>query len=304
MILPFLDGFLTFSKAPITWLLIVVNAFLFSQNYSLSQDCQKEFQSWYSDNDYLYTQGQLYKQFSHKRGVAKVDDMTTLGRLAFRDADFMKRAPYEEWKGDQIAIDQWRHKVQGFLVLRAYYPPLILGVSDLQNDFFSTISYQFYHEGLGHLLGNVLLILIIGGYLERKHSGMTVFAVYLIGGSLAALLFIHFGSVSGAPLVGASGSLCALLGFLFVTEFKTKTRLFYIILPFKKYMGFVYVPTLYWVLWLTMAEDVSGWLAQPELFSGGVAHVVHILGFIMGCALGGVYLKAQQLLKTDEVAAH
>ena len=53
MILPFLDGFLTFSKAPITWMIIILNVFLFSQNYNLSKDCQEQFQAWYDDVDYL-----------------------------------------------------------------------------------------------------------------------------------------------------------------------------------------------------------------------------------------------------------
>ncbi len=289
MIVPFLDGFMTFSRVPITWLLIMLNAFLFSQNYSLSKDCQQEFQSFYKNDDFLYTQGQLYKQYSQKRDVAKVKDMATLGRLAFRDESFMQMAPASPWQGDQIAIKAWRAEVQNFLVLRAYYPPVLLGVSEIQNDFFSTISYQFYHEGFAHLLGNVLLILIVGGFLERRYSGFTVFFVYLVGGSLAAFAFISLGSLSGAPLVGASGSLCALLGFLFVSDFRTKTRLFYIILPYRKYMGFVFVPTMYWVLWLCMAEDLSGWLAQPSMFSGGVAHGIHLLGFVVGAMMAVVY---------------
>ncbi len=291
MIIPFLDGFMTFTRVPVTWILIMLNAFLFSQNYSLSKDCQQEFQAWYKNDEFLYTQGQLYKQFSGSRDVARVKDMATLGRLAFRDEAFMSSAPGKDWSGDQVAIDEWRDEIQEFLVLRAYYPPLMLGVSEIHQDFFATISYQFYHEGFAHLLGNLLLILIIGGFLERRYSGLTVFSVYLVGGSLAAFAFMLLGNLSGAPLVGASGSLCALLGFLFFCDYKTKTRLFYIILPFRKYMGFVFVPTVYWVLWLCMAEDVSGWLAQPSMFSGGVAHAVHLLGFLVGIGMGFVYKK-------------
>jgi membrane associated rhomboid family serine protease len=289
MIIPFLDGFMTFSRVPVTWILIMLNAFLFSQNYSLSQDCQNEFQHWYHDEDFLYTQGQVYRQFSQKRDIARVQDMKTLGRLAFRDEAFMQMAVSQEWKGDQIAIKEWRHSLSDFLVLRAYYPPFLLGVSEGRQDFFSTISYQFYHEGLAHFLGNILLILIVGGYLERRYSGLTVLSVYLVGGCFAALAFIFLGHLSGAPLVGASGSLCALLGFLFVADYKTETRLFYILLPFRNYMGFVFVPTMYWVLWLCMAEDLSGWLAQPAMFSSGIAHAVHLLGFAGGAGLAFLY---------------
>ena len=294
MIIPFLDGFMTFTKVPVTWLLILLSTFLFSQNYTLSQECQEEFQSWYQDSDFLYTQGQVYKQFTQNRSLAQVTDMDTLGRLAFKDEKFLSKAISKKWSGDQIAIKEWKSQLTDFLVLRAYYPPFLLGVSDYQKDFFSTISYQFYHEGFTHLLGNLLLVLIVGGFLERRYSGLTVLSIYLIGGSVAALLFTLTDSVGGAPLIGASGSLCALLGFMFITELKIKTRLFYIILPMKNYMGFVLVPTIYWVILLCMLEDVSGLLAQSSAFSSGVAHGVHLLGFAVGMIMGFIYKKGVQ----------
>lgn len=294
MIIPFLDGFLTFSRAPITWIIILLNVFLFSQNNGLSREVQVQFESWYQDDDFLQTQGRLYKQFSQKRDVAQIVDNSLVGRLAFRDSQFLKQAPLHQWSGDHVAIEKWREDIEDFMLLRAYYPALFLGVSDLQNDFISLLSYQFYHEGLTHLLGNLLLLLIIGGFLERKHSGLIVFLVYLIGGGLAALLYSQFHGLSGAPLVGASGSLCALLGFLTTTQFKEKTRLFYFILPSKKYMGFIFVPTVYWVLWLCMLEDISGLWSQSSLFSGGVAYMVHLLGFAVGCCFGLIYLQLQR----------
>ncbi len=306
MIVPFLDGFMSFSKVPITWIIILLNTFLFSQNYNLSQECQEEFQAWYQDEDFLYTQGQLYKQFKQGRDLAQVSDMPTLGRLAFRDEEFMRSAKSVVAVGDSVAIAKWRDQVQDFLILRSYYPPLMLGMSDVQKDFFSTISYQFYHEGFAHLFGNILLILIVGGFLERRSSGLWVFGVYLVGGSLAALAFTLSGHLTGAPLVGASGSLCALLGFLFVTEMKTQTRLFYMILPLRRYVGFVFVPTAYWVLWLCMLEDLSGWLAQPAAVASGVAHVVHLMGFLMGIGLGGIYLiiQSSSLTSNSMTSAH
>lgn len=303
MIIPFLDGFMTFSRAPITWILVLLNVFLFSQNHSLSKDCQEQFEVWYSDQDFLYTQGQIYKQFNQKRDIAKVSDLITVGRLAFRDEGFLKMAVKSQWQGDQVAILNWQTGLQDFLVLRAYYPPLLLGVSSKNRDFFSFISYQFFHEGFYHLLGNILLILIVGGFLEQRYSGLLVFSVYLVGGWLAALSFTLVGGASGAPLVGASGSLCALLGFLFILEMKTKTRLFYMFLPARPYFGFVFVPTLYWVLWLCMVEDISGVMRQPSIYSSGVAHLVHIFGFLggVGLAISYAWYRKQPFYKTVQL---
>ncbi len=291
MIVPILDGLLTFTKAPITWILLLLNVFLFSQNYHLAQDCHSQFQVWYEDTDFLYTQGQVYSQFKSQRDLANFKDMKTLGRIAFRDELFLQQALKTPWSGDQIALKEWKQNLSEYLVLRDYYPPVTLGISEKYKDFFAHISYQFYHESFYHLIGNLLLILIIGAYLEQRTSGLTVFTVYLLGGGLAALIHSSLGGLSAAPLIGASGSLCALLGFLLITEFKTKTRLFYILLPMKGYMGFILIPTVYWVVWLFVIEDIAGWLAQSPLISTGVAHSIHLLGFGFGALLGWIYLR-------------
>lgn len=288
MIIPFLDGLLTFSRAPITWLIILLNVFLFSQNYGLSQECQEQFGAWYEDSDFLYTQGQVYKQFSKEREIASVSDMTLLGRLAFRDDQFLQQASAGRWTGDPVALRSWKEDLSLFNSLRGYYPPALLGVSSDQQDAFAFVSYQFFHEGFLHLFGNVLLVLLIGGYLERRYSGSLVFAVYLLGGVLSAYLYTQINGVSGAPLIGASGSLCSLLGFMWVMEFEKKTRLFYILLPRSDYMGFVSVATCYWVPWLFVLEDIAGWLSQPDAYASGVAHLVHIYGFAVGILLAFV----------------
>jgi len=233
MILPFLDGFLTFSRAPVTWILMLLNVFLFSQNSQLSRDLQSQMDHWYEDEFFLQTQGRLYKQFLGERQLSQVSDFDILGRLAFRDPQFLSQAKSYPWHGDPVAITLWQEGLADFLVLRSYMPSLLLGLSEESRDGFSFISYQFYHEGFFHLFGNLALLLLVGGYLERRVSGLLVFTVYLCGGVVAAFFYSWWQGLSGAPLVGASGSVCALLGFLAAMEFRQKTKLLYVILPMK-----------------------------------------------------------------------
>ena len=288
MIIPFLDGFLDFTKAPITWLLILFNIFSFFQSYEFSKNCQSELIHWYKDPGFLYTQGSVYKQYEDHEVLSRAKDMEILGRLAFQDQNFLNVALKNSWKGDQIAIASWKRDLSDFLSLRAYYPPVLLGMSDFQKDFFSVISYQFYHENFIHLLGNLLLILLVAGYLECRHSGFLIFSVYLLGGAFAAIYGVTH--PSGIPLVGASGSLSALLGFLLMAHWQEKTRLFYFLLPFRKTMGFVRISTCYWVIWFFILGDIAGWLSQPSIYMNGVAHLVHLFGFLAGGFIGGVSL--------------
>ena len=287
---------MSFRHVPVVWILVLCNLFLFSKNYGLSKACQEQFEFWYEDSNFLNTQGRVYRQYLGNRKLAGIEDNQVLGRLAFRDQNFLNLAHQNKWTGDQLAIKLWQSDLSEFLLVRSFYPPMNLGMSESQSDFFSTLSYQFYHDGFMHLLGNLFLILIIGGYLEQRHSGLLVFGTYLLSGSVSAMIYTYLGLGSGAPLVGASGSLCGLIGLLLALEFMKPTRLFYIILPHKDYMGFLQVPTLYWVLLFCMIDDVSGWLSHPEDLSGGVAYSVHIFGFGVGIFIGGVI----RLLKASE----
>ncbi len=291
MIVPFLDGFLSFTKAPITWLLILFNVFSFFQSYKLSKNCQSQLARWYGNETFLHTQGRIYKQYGDHEGhgvLNRAGNMEMLGGLAFQDQTFLDLALKKSWEGDQIAIVSWKQSLSEFLSLRAYYPPTILGMSDFQKDFFSVISYQFYHENFFHLLGNLLLILLVAGFLENRHSGFLVFSVYLLGGGFAAICGVAH--PSGIPLVGASGSLSALFGFLMVTHWSEKTRLFYLLLPLRRAMGFVWIPTCYWIVWFCILEDMAGWLAQPSIYLSGVAHLVHLFGFLAGGFMGTLFL--------------
>ena len=239
----------------------------------------------------MYSQGQIYRQFAKGREVANVKRVDVLGILAFSDFDFLLKAPDMNFSGDQVAIKDWREDLELFQSIKGFYPPMYFGVSAENKDILSMVSYQFFHEEFLHMFGNLLLVLLVGVFLERKFSGLTVFTVYILGGAIAAFLFIHWQGATAAPLVGASGSLCALLGFLFVVSFFEKTRLMYVILPSPKYMGYVFVPTAYWVLWLCMMEDFSGLFSKPASLSSGVAHLVHLFGFIAGMALAYIYLE-------------
>ena len=319
MIIPFLDGFLTFIRAPVTWLLILINVFFFSQNYQLSKDCKSQLSHWYQDQYFLHTQGQIYSQYSQGKLSSLTDsstpydpnamfiqtnDMEMLGKLAFYDPTFLDTALKRSWFGDPVAIDLWKQDLSGFLTMKSYYPPVILGAfGDVSMDFFSMISYQFYHENLFHLTCNLFFILLVAGYLERRHSGLLIFSVYLLGGALAAFIHGLIQPAIGIPLVGASGSLSSLLGFLMVTHWRKKTRLFYFLLPTQKGMGFFWIPTCYWVIWLYVLEDVSGWLSEPSLYISGVAHRVHLFGLLVGCLMGFLYSKSLGFFKNHLLAS-
>jgi membrane associated rhomboid family serine protease len=73
------------------------------------------------------------------------------------------------------------------------------------------LSYGFLHSGPGHMIGNVLTLIVIGPPLAARFGGRGLAAIWLasiLGGALAFGLL----SRSPAPMVGASGAVFGLVG--------------------------------------------------------------------------------------------
>jgi membrane associated rhomboid family serine protease len=83
------------------------------------------------------------------------------------------------------------------------------------------ITYQFLHDGIGHIFINMLVLYFFGPMLERHWGSNKFLTFYLICGAMGGLLYPFLVLVkwlSVAPLVGASGSILGMLaagGILF-----------------------------------------------------------------------------------------
>lgn len=87
-----------------------------------------------------------------------------------------------------------------------------LRITELNDGYWTFLSYGFFHHGFMHLAINTGMIVAMGSLLERLtgSSGFILtFGMGCIGGALA---FWAYDPSSQAPLIGASGGLTALLG--------------------------------------------------------------------------------------------
>jgi membrane associated rhomboid family serine protease len=136
------------------------------------------------------------------------------------------------------------------------------------------ITYQFMHGGFFHLFFNMFALWMFGSELESVWGGRRFLAFYLISGVGAAALQLAMGYVlgSGAPTVGASGSIQGLLiafGFMFPDR-----PIFIFPIP-------VPVPAKFFVLFWIGIDVLSGITGADR----GVAHFAHIGGAICGYVL-------------------
>jgi hypothetical protein len=130
------------------------------------------------------------------------------------------------------------------------------------------------HGGFFHLFFNMFALWMFGSELESVWGGRRFLAFYLISGVGAAALQLTMGYLlgSGAPTVGASGSIQGLLiafGFMFPDR-----PIFIFPIP-------VPVPAKFFVLFWIGIDVLSGITGADR----GVAHFAHIGGAICGYVL-------------------
>lgn len=292
MIFPILSGFVTWSKAPITWLLIALNFVVLTFTSAVPTDDLDDIMH---QRYFLRTQGRLYARHIastpssyptlltdlSRQVLESSADPRELGELAFRDSEFLDAADSVEDSDDRVALKLWRKNVAEMNEIEERHPSFTLGLSVRDLGFAKWVSYIFVHSGGLHFAGNMLIFAIFGAALEAQIGGLALMVVFLLSGLVAAGFFALMTGFANSPLVGASGAISGIVALYGVLNWRRPARYFYwLFLPFRGYMGFVYLPA--WIgLLLWTINDLAGFLSTvPEL--GGVAHAAHLGGEIAG----------------------
>ncbi len=165
------------------------------------------------------------------------------------------------------------------------------------------LTHMFLHAGLGHLLGNLLMLFLVGPFVEDAWGRPLYAAFYLGAGLVAAVahVLLHLGSA--VPVIGASGAIAGVMGAFLVRYWKTRMRFFYMI-------GFLVRGTFEapsWLmlsLWLAM-ETLSGVASSMTGIVAGTAHWAHVGGFACGAlvALGMKRLRIEERFIHPEIEA-
>ena len=142
----------------------------------------------------------------------------------------------------------------------------------------SLVTYQFLHAGWMHIIVNMLFLLPFGKAVEDRmgHLGFALF--YLgcgaFGGLIHTLLYT-------APVIGASGSVCAVVAAFVVLAPKTKTHVLFIFFI----IGMYSVPSLLLVAFFILFDTFSLLASMMGSNSNSTAWMVHLCGYIAGFTL-------------------
>lgn len=279
------------SDFPVTWSLVAANIFIFLIFFAGNPDSTASDNL--TDRD-LRTAGRLLlseSQASHRpawldtRGLLTPERLETYGSLAIRDRAFLESLEKGEIaSADPIALKSLTEAARKFHSELQNQPLHRFGLSSERNGGFAWMTYQFAHAGLLHLLSNLIFLVLMGWALETRLGGSTLLATYLLGGSAGGAFFLFLYPQSVIPMIGASGSVSALIAAYALSEPRRRIRYYYFVMPFNDLHGFIYLPTLL-IFPLFLVSDLASLIAHPPGMMSGVAYSAHVGGALLGAAV-------------------
>jgi len=149
--------------------------------------------------------------------------------------------------------------------------------------FLTFFTSTFLHGGLGHLLGNMLILYVCGRSMEDRLGKLRYILLYFLGGLAADALHIAVKDPhlqSSIPSIGASGAIAAVTGAFLLSFPRVKIKFFYFFWIFIPRTGSFRIAA-----WL-----VLGFWFLTQAFYGavtvsvgsGIAFFAHIGGFLFG----------------------
>ena len=297
MIIPCPVDFWNYLKYPLTWAILITNLLM----YMIFFVDGKESVSWvgFLSQDNITMTGRVYAAYikdlpevereklpawTKNLKIQNNEHYQTLGSWALRDYTFLKQAEKFEVVGDVVALSHWRAGMVSFK--ESYFDQLVfrLGLSQANQSSLSWITYQFSHSSFLHLVSNMVYFLIIGAAVEAMIGSVGLILLYILGGIFAGYFFLMIKSHGGAvPVVGASGSISALISFYVVFEARTRIRYAYFVSLMPKHHGYIYLPTL-WMFPLFIVSDFAHYLSSVDGLGSGVAYTAHMGGSLFGVA--------------------
>ena len=131
-------------------------------------------------------------------------------------------------------------------------------------------SSLFLHAGPDHLLGNMLVLFIVGIACEHAFGPLTMLGIYLAAGVAGGLATA---AIDPAPTVGASGAIFGLMGCL-IAMLARRRRLVHV------RDGRIAIVVAVWAAW-----QLAMGFTNPV-----VANFAHLGGFLAGGVLGAILM--------------
>jgi membrane associated rhomboid family serine protease len=186
---------------------------------------------------------------------------------------------YRQWREDRSKVEAELARV--FTTRYAAEPG---------GEWWRLLTHQFLHGSLGHLVGNMVVLLVAGPFVEAAIGRLAFLIGYLASGAAAGAAQVM---LTSAPLVGASGAIAGAMAMVAVLYGTRRVRVFYWVFV---YFDTARVPALA-LLPVWVVNEVFQWAT-----SGGQSRVAY-LAHLGGLGAGALFAWLLKLANRRQIDA-
>ena len=275
------------------WILVAINVVVYAFIQIFVGDTLKN----YSNDVYLEKTSkmrELYLQTLDPLERAESEDISATSII--RDSKFWYRAENFPFKGDQVKIADSKQFLKELKESYLKSPQFLFGLSPSPTSIWAWITYQFLHTSFFHLLMNMLFLYLIVGVMQTKIDKDWIYAIYILSGLGGGYAYLWMNPMNEIAVVGASGAICGLMGFMSIAFHSQNMEWSYFLSPVKGYYGIIHLP-VFLLFPVYLISDFTTVLYYNTGVQSSVAHSAHIGGTLVGCCLGVLYLVDQRAKK-------
>jgi membrane associated rhomboid family serine protease len=155
----------------------------------------------------------------------------------------------------------------------------------------SALTSMFVHGGWLHLLGNMLFLWVFGNNVEDRFGRVRFLIFYLAVGMASTYGYALTRPGSTSTLVGASGAIAGVLGAYLVLYPRARVTS---LVPI---FFFIPLPLPAWLVLASWFLLQAFYAAGSGVSGGGVAYLVHVVGFLLGLGVGALVQSSSKSLR-------
>lgn len=250
-------------------------------------------------NQFLHQTARFYLEWSHQEQThLTFDEVLVHSRAALSHRNFLSALEHWSSATDFIHFDKWKSDFITFKNETKDTPSRLFGLSHDSKNSSTWLTYQFIQYDASHLIMNVLSLVVFAAFVESLVGGWLVALLYVLGGFVGGLFYLQMNPESGLPLVGASASISALIGFAATGVLRKRIPFITIISVFgwlmpthpnhSKWVQNIYMRPE-WILVYFLVGDLIAIIATPTGWGSSVAHLAHVGGAVVGILIGLSY---------------
>ncbi|WP_348944897.1 rhomboid family intramembrane serine protease [Chitinibacter sp. FCG-7] len=213
------------------------------------------------------------------------------------DEDFMRRLHNDEIvKRDEAHWANWKNQRTEFedILAQSFTDRFILKPAN--PTWYSLLMHMFMHGSIDHLLGNMIVLFIVGYTVEAALGGWRYLAFYMLAGLGATSADLVLTSDSFIGSLGASGAIAGVMAMFVVIYGLRKIRFFYYVIF---YMGTLQASALL-ILLVWLGKELLQKAMNPD---SNVNYYAHFCGLLTGALLATLFRWQRGWQTADHVIA-